>query len=89
MREDVLEKHSKEMDKIRRIKNIETIKKELEDEERLLTFFEKEEEIELKIEAIDKKIDSMKINPKLLRKKLKNDEEYVPPDVLKRRIKIE
>lgn len=89
LREDVLEKHSKEMDKIRRIKNIETIKKELEDEERLLTFFEKEEEIELKIEAIDKKIDSMKINPKLLRKKLKNDEEYVPPDVLKRRIKIE
>lgn len=85
LRESILQKHLAEIDKIERIKNVEKIKKELEDEERLLTFFDKEEEIELKIEAIDKRLKSMEINPGELKKKLKSNEDYFPPDVLKRK----
>lgn len=88
MREEILKKHLAEIDKIKRINNTVKIKKDLEDEERLLTFFENEENIELKIEEIQQRIKAMEIPPKLLKKKLKDDEEYVPPDVLKRRNNI-
>ena len=61
------------------------MKKQLENTERLLTFFDKEEEIELEIEKILAKKKSIQIDEKLLNKKLKREENYVPPQVGRRR----
>lgn len=79
------------MEKERRISNIETIKKDLEEREQLLTFFDKEEEIELQIEKIqererkeDERIRAMHNSEKKLRK-LVTVESYAPPDIKSRR----
>lgn len=83
-RMEVLQKHLAELDRLSRIQNIKKMKKELESRERLLTFFDKEEEIELKIEEKLAEKKKYEIDPKLLRKKLKMQENYIPPEVSKR-----
>lgn len=77
----------KAIEKERRIANIEKIKKDLEQKEQLMTFFDKEEEIELQIETIeererkeDERIHAMPKSEKKLRK-LITTESYIPPDV--------
>ncbi|XP_011060733.1 PREDICTED: 28S ribosomal protein S27, mitochondrial-like isoform X2 [Acromyrmex echinatior] len=83
----VLEAQMKEIDKERRINNIKKIKEDLEKREQFLTFFDKEEEIELKIEEIqekerkqDERIHAMHNSAKHLRK-LITTESYIPPDI--------
>lgn len=75
----------------KRIANIESIKKDLKEKEQLLTFFDKEEEIELEIEKIeererkeDERIRAMPRSAKKLRK-LIAAEAYIPPDVKSRK----
>ncbi|XP_076294864.1 uncharacterized protein LOC143216016 [Lasioglossum baleicum] len=68
-----------------RLQNIEKIKQSLIEQERLLTFFDKEEKIELKIESLKSKeeMDMKKLlrNPRAEYKlrKLKEEEVYIPP----------
>ncbi|XP_012523784.1 uncharacterized protein LOC105829470 [Monomorium pharaonis] len=83
----ILETQKKAIDRERRISNIEKIKKDLEEREQLLTFFDREEEIELQIEKIqeeerkeDERIRAMPKSAKKLRQ-LVATETYVPPDV--------
>lgn len=80
----------KAIERERRISNIEKIKKDLEQKEQLLTFFDKEEEIELQIEKIqeqerkeDERVHAMYKSEKKLRN-LITTQSYVPPDVKKR-----
>jgi small subunit ribosomal protein S27 len=76
----ILKAQKHHQQKQERLANIENIKQTLIEKERLLTFFDKEEEIELQIEE------------KLKREKLlygdkevvKIEEEYVPPEIKKR-----
>jgi len=86
-RTSLLEMQMKAIERERRISNIEKMKKDLEMKEQLLTFFDKEEEIELKIEKIqekerkeDERIRAMPRSAKKLRQ-LVAIESYVPPDV--------
>lgn len=90
-RTSILEAQMKAIETERRISNIEKLKKDLEQREQLLTFFDKEEEIELKIEKLeekerkeDKRIRAMHNSEKKLRK-LVTIKSYVPPDVKKMR----
>lgn len=83
----VLEAQMKEIDRERRINNIKKIKEDLEKREQFLTFFDKEEEIELKIEKIqekirkeDERIHAMHNSAKHLRN-LITTESYIPPEV--------
>lgn len=83
----VLENQIKAIDRERRIANIEKIKKDLKEREQLLTFFEKEEEIELQIEKIreeerrqDERVHAMHRSKQKL-KALVTMESYIPPDV--------
>lgn len=86
-RTSVLDEQMKAIDRERRISNIEKIKKDLKQKEQLLTFFDKEEEIELQIEKIqererkeDERIRAMHKSAKKLRK-LVTTESYIPPDI--------
>ncbi|XP_033215933.1 28S ribosomal protein S27, mitochondrial-like isoform X2 [Belonocnema kinseyi] len=81
IRTEVLQKHLAEINKLARIKRVKRMKRDLEKTERLLTFFDKEEEIELQIEKILEKKKSIAIDDKILKKKLKREENYVPPEV--------
>ncbi|XP_072384840.1 uncharacterized protein [Diabrotica undecimpunctata] len=75
-----LEIQRERLSKIRRLKNIEDIQKELKEKETRLWFFEKEEQIELTIEdgqAVVSKEDKVV--------KEETDENYVPPEVQSRR----
>lgn len=90
-RTSVLEAQMKAIERENRIKNIEKIKQDLKEREQLLTFFDKEEEIELKIEGIqekqrkeDERIHAMYRSAKKLRK-LVTTESYIPPDVKRKR----
>lgn len=90
-RASILETQKQEIERERRINNIKEIKKDLEEKEQLLTFFDKEEEIELQIEKIqeeerkeDKRIHAMYNSAKKLRK-LITTESYIPPDVKSKR----
>lgn len=81
----------KAIERENRIKNIEKIKQDLKEREQLLTFFDKEEEIELKIEEIqeeqrkeDERIRAMPKSAKKLRK-LVTTESYIPPDIKSKR----
>jgi len=91
VRTSVLETQMKAIDREKRIRNVEKIKKDLEEREQLLTFFDKEEEIELQIEKIeeeerkeDERIRAMPKSEKKLRK-LITAESYIPPDIKSRR----
>ncbi|XP_011873798.1 PREDICTED: 28S ribosomal protein S27, mitochondrial [Vollenhovia emeryi] len=90
-RTSVLEAQMNAIERERRISNIEKIKKDLEQREQLLTFFDKEEEIELEIEKIqekerreDERIRAMPNSAKKLRNLIAT-EFYIPPDVKSRR----
>ncbi|XP_063979808.1 small ribosomal subunit protein mS27-like [Diachasmimorpha longicaudata] len=78
-RMDHLQKQLIEINNQKRIKNIEDMKKDLQVRERLLTFFENEEKLELQIEEKLKREDE-KYGPPI---ELKEDEEdnYIPPEV--------
>lgn len=75
----ILQKHLAELDKEARLAKIEGIKKELADRERVLTFFEKEEQIELEIEqklAREKEMYGEEVQDE------KDDpENYIPPEI--------
>ncbi|XP_018407109.1 PREDICTED: 28S ribosomal protein S27, mitochondrial-like [Cyphomyrmex costatus] len=86
-RTSVLEAQIKAIDRERRIDNIKKIKEDLKKREQLLTFFDKEEEIELEIEKIqekerkeDERVRAMPNSAKHLRK-LVTVESYVPPEI--------
>lgn len=80
---NVLQKELDEVQKEERLKNIETIKKELEEKERLLTFFDNEEQIEL---AIENKLEKEKLEmgDEAVSNEV-SDELYVSPDIIKRK----
>ncbi|EFN80617.1 28S ribosomal protein S27, mitochondrial [Harpegnathos saltator] len=87
VRTSILEDQIKAIETQKKIANMEKIKKNLEEREQLLTFFDNEEQIELKIEEIeelnrkeDKRIRAMHGSEKKLRK-LIAIEAYIPPDV--------
>ncbi|CAK9800944.1 28S ribosomal protein S27, mitochondrial [Anthophora quadrimaculata] len=86
-----LENQIKEINRQARIENIEKMKKDLKLQERVLTFFENEEQIELEIEkkeALEKaeleRVMRMPRGPAKLQK-LKQQDEYVPPQIIKRK----
>ncbi|XP_078052009.1 uncharacterized protein LOC144478149 [Augochlora pura] len=84
-REIVLQKQKDMLDRETRLKNVENIKQYLAKQERLLTFFDDEEKIELKIEQLEREdreelerlLKGHKAEKKF--KKLKEEEEYKPP----------
>lgn len=87
----ILDNQLKEINRQTRIENVEKIKKDLKLQERVLTFFENEEQIELEIEkkeAIEKaeleRVMRMPRGPAKLQK-LKQEDEYVPPQIIKRK----
>lgn len=75
------------LDKQLRLENIKKIKEELEKKERLLTFFENEEQIELEIEKkqeiVKQEDERLARKPYVVKKlkKLVEQEVYVPPSV--------
>lgn len=81
----------KAIEREKRISNIEKLKKDLEKREQLLTYFDKEEEIELQIEKIqekerkeDERIRAIPKSAKKLRQ-LVATESYIPPVIKNRR----
>ncbi|XP_015596826.1 28S ribosomal protein S27, mitochondrial [Cephus cinctus] len=83
-RQSILEAHLDELQKQARLKNVEKIKKDLEERERILTFFEQEEEIELEIEKLESKEEKIDMTSKQARRVFRVDENYVPPQIVKR-----
>lgn len=82
-----MEEQKKAIDKERRIVRVKKMKKELEEREQLLTFFDNEEQIELQIEKLeekerkeDERIRAMPKSAKKLRA-LVAAEDYIPPEV--------
>lgn len=75
------------LDKQLRLENIKKIKEELEKKERLLTFFENEEKIELEIERkqdiVKQEDEKLAKKPHIVKKlkKLVEQEVYVPPNI--------
>ncbi|XP_070166157.1 small ribosomal subunit protein mS27 [Polyergus mexicanus] len=87
IRASILQTQIKAIEKERRVANIEKIKKELKEREQLLTFFDNEEALELRIERIqekerkeDERIHKMHKSEKKLRA-LITAESYIPPDI--------
>lgn len=86
-RETVLNKQLEEINRLARIKHIDELKKELEERETFITFFDKEDELDLKIEELQLKDQEEQLRVERIRfskKKLKNlkqTAEYVPPAV--------
>ena len=81
---NVLKQHLAELDKQNRLAKIEEIKKDLVERERVLTFFENEEKIEL---AIEKKLQREKAlygdeDPTLQQN---IEDNYIPPEIVKKR----
>ncbi|TGZ48437.1 uncharacterized protein [Temnothorax longispinosus] len=90
-RTSVLEAQMKAIERERRISNIKKMKKDLKQREQFLTFFDKEEEIELQIEKIqekerkeDERIRAIPNSEKKLRN-LVTIESYIPPDIKSKR----
>lgn len=75
------------LDKQLRLENIKKMKEELEKKERLLTFFENEEKIELEIEKkqeiVRKEDEKLAKKPHIVKKlkKLVEQEVYIPPNI--------
>jgi hypothetical protein len=93
VRISVLEEQKKAIDREMRIANIEKLKKELQEREQLLTFFDRKNEIELEIEKITererKEMQRIRAIPKSAKKlrKLVAAETYVPLDITKNKIR--
>ncbi|XP_015187511.1 PREDICTED: 28S ribosomal protein S27, mitochondrial-like [Polistes dominula] len=87
IREETLKNQQMLMDKQLRLANIQKIKEELRKKERLLTFFENEEQIELEIEkkqqVVKEEDEKLAKRPKTLKKlsKLVEEASYVPPTI--------
>ena len=81
---NVLKQHLAELDKQNRLAKIEEIKKDLVERERVLTFFENEEKIEL---AIEKKLQREKAlygdEDATLQQNIEDN--YIPPEIVKKR----
>ncbi|XP_012144096.1 uncharacterized protein LOC100876805 [Megachile rotundata] len=86
-RETVLNKQQEEINRLARIQHIDELKKDLQERETFLTFFERQNEIDLKIEELTLKDREEKLRvrriPHSARKlrNLKQTAEYVPPTV--------
>ncbi|KAK0162633.1 hypothetical protein PV327_006396 [Microctonus hyperodae] len=80
-RMNLLEKQLDELDKKRRLENAEKIKRDLQERERLLTFFDHEEEIELQIEQ-KLAAEEAEFGP-VIEVSAENEENYIPPEVNK------
>ncbi|KZC07999.1 PREDICTED: 28S ribosomal protein S27, mitochondrial [Dufourea novaeangliae] len=87
LREKVLESQIQKIKVQARLENIQKIKKEIQQKEMILTFFDKEEEIELKILQLqaEEKAEMDRVlgmyNAETKLKKLEEEEEYVPPTI--------
>lgn len=82
-REQKLNDEIHRYERIQRLYNVERVQKELETEEKKLWFFENEDKIDLEIES--KKVFYPKRWFGKLKKPRKVDENYIPPDVDRRR----
>ncbi|CAD6242984.1 GSCOCG00009625001-RA-CDS [Cotesia congregata] len=71
-----------ELDKQARLEKVKKMKEDMKQEERLLTFFDHEEEIELKIE--DKLQRELEMYGPPSKKKIDEDDNYVPPEIKSR-----
>ncbi|KAL2747364.1 hypothetical protein V1477_004056 [Vespula maculifrons] len=86
-REVTLKEQQTLLDKQLRLENIKKMKEELEKKERLLTFFENEEKIELEIEKkqeiVRKEDEKLAKKPHIVKKlkKLVEQEVYIPPNI--------
>lgn len=91
VRGSVLDKQMQEFKRQNKVAVLKKMKESLVEQEKLLTFFEHEEEIELKLEEIEQREEAeMKrilALPHASRKlkKLEKEEEYVPPKITKHR----
>lgn len=82
IRETQLKQELERVDESSRVKAIEDMQHEMNEREKRLWFFENEDNIDLRIEAIEK--GRPRVNAKKQRKALKNNEAdttYVPPEV--------
>ncbi|XP_015126241.1 28S ribosomal protein S27, mitochondrial [Diachasma alloeum] len=79
IRMDLLQKQLAEIDRQQRLKDVEAMKKDLQVRERLLTFFENEEKLELQIEEKLKIEDEMYGPP--IEVKEDTEDNYIPPEV--------
>ncbi|XP_034825217.1 WD repeat-containing protein 87 [Maniola hyperantus] len=82
IREDKLEAQSKRLDRANRIKNIMEKQKQMQVEEQKLWFFENEEDIDLQIEEKEKLEDTSSVKKT---GQQKDDEDYIPPEILPKR----
>ncbi|KAI4485588.1 hypothetical protein M0802_012710 [Mischocyttarus mexicanus] len=87
IREETLKEQQMLLDKQLRFEKIQKMKEELEKKERLLTFFENEEKIELEIERkqeiVKQEDEKLAKNPKIVKKlnKLVEQDVYIPPTI--------
>ncbi|XP_043260553.1 28S ribosomal protein S27, mitochondrial-like [Colletes gigas] len=88
-RQNLLNEQLEQINREKRIQNIKQIKKKLQEQEQLLTFFDKEEEIELEIEHLEEKDKEemervLKMHHAVKKlKQLETQAEYIPPTVTK------
>ena len=91
IRGSVLDKQMQELKRQNKVAVLRKMKESLVEQEKLLTFFEHEEEIELKLEEMEQREESetkrILTLPHASRKlkKLEKEEEYVPPKITKHR----
>lgn len=86
-RASVLKSQVKEIERLKRVEKIKEMKKDLEDRERVLTFFDNEEQIELQLE--EQKLREQREEERVAKipksdtklKKLTAEEDYIPPNV--------
>lgn len=78
-RMDLLEAQLAEIDRQKRLKHVDEMKKDLQVRERLLTFFQNEEKIELQIEEKLKKEEEKYGAP--IEVKEDTEDNYIPPEV--------
>ncbi|KAJ8674841.1 hypothetical protein QAD02_010627 [Eretmocerus hayati] len=79
---NVLKEHLAYLDRQARLAKVEEMKKDLVDRERLLTFFENEEQIELEIE---KKLEKEKRLRGDVEASTIDNEDYIPPEIVRKR----
>lgn len=79
----ILHEHLAELNRQQKKKEFAEIKQTLEARERILTYFDKEEEIELEIQRKVK--EDKKIMRRIKGKLKKVEEDYTPPEITKRR----
>lgn len=86
IRMDLLEKQVNELDKKMRLENVEKMKRDLKDRERLLTFFDNEEQVELRIEQ-KLKMEEETFGP-YIKVSADIDDGYIPPEITKQSVSL-